>query len=77
MILNFPEGEQIEQTVRRFAVDEKRCCAFWGFDVRPTSEGLALRWDAPPSARELVDRLEEFFTTDKPLAELERLIEGL
>jgi len=33
MELTFPNRADVEIDVRRFAVEEKRCCAFWGFDV--------------------------------------------
>ena len=33
MLLRFPADAAIEAKVRQFAVDEKRCCEFWGFGV--------------------------------------------
>lgn len=77
MVLHFPSGAEIEQTVRQFAIDEKRCCEFWGFAVESSAEGLSLRWDAPPDAIPLIDSLEEFFTSDKSLSELAGLVEGI
>lgn len=77
MVLHFAPGDGIEQTVRQFAIDEKRCCEFWGFQVESSPENLSLRWDAPPDAMPMIDRLEEFFTSDKPVVELSGLIEGL
>ena len=68
LLLHFPPGRtDIETDLRRLAVDEKRCCAFFGFDVVSSDEALALRWDGPPSAREVLDRLEAFFTGDGQL----------
>ena len=63
LLLHFPVRADIEADLRRFAVDEKRCCGFWGFDII-TSDGLALRWDGPPGATEILDRLEAFFNGD-------------
>ena len=57
MLLHFPAGEAVAERLRLFAAVEKQCCQFWGFDVVTTSEGLALRWDAPPAVDDLVDRL--------------------
>lgn len=73
MLLHFEVRPDIEADLRRFAVDEKRCCEFWGFDVL-SAEGLTLRWDAPPSAGELIDRLHAFFTGDEPTSALAGLL---
>lgn len=69
LLLHFPARSDIEADLRRFAVDEKRCCEFWGFDII-TNDGLALRWDGPPAATEIVQRLEEFFKGDEPALDL-------
>jgi hypothetical protein len=66
LLLHFPPSAGIEADLRQFAVDEKRCCSFWGFEVRTDDGGLALRWDGPPSAAELVEQLEAFFAGDEP-----------
>ena len=66
LLLHFPARADIEADLRRFAVDEKRCCAFWGFAV-DTSNGLTLQWDGPPAAAPIVDGFEAFFTGDEPL----------
>ena len=73
MLLHFPVRSDIETDLRRFAVDEKRCCEFWGFDVL-TADGLSLRWDAPPSATALIDRLDAFLRGDEPASELAGLL---
>lgn len=69
LLLHFPARSDIEADLRRFAVDEKRCCEFWGFDII-TNDGLALRWNGPPKAAEILDRLEEFFNGDEPALDL-------
>lgn len=73
LLLHFPPREEVETYLGRFAVDEKRCCAFWGFAVEHEG-GLALRWDGPPAATDLVDRLEAFFAGDGPLTLLDGLL---
>lgn len=60
IVLRFAGGAAVETDVRQFAADEKRCCQFWGFEVL-TDDGLALRWDGPPSAHALLDLLEAYF----------------
>lgn len=66
LLLHFPPSAEVEEYLRQFTVDEKRCCQFWGFDVVAGGGALALRWDGPPTAAELVDRLASFFTGDEP-----------
>ena len=68
LLLSFPGRPEIEDDVRRFAVEEKGCCAFWGFAVAVDGDGLTLRWDGPPDTGEIIDRLHEFFEGDEPLA---------
>jgi hypothetical protein len=68
MLLRFPRRTDVEEDVRRFAVDEKRCCAFFDFGVEVTGDEVALRWDAPPSAGELVDQLLGYFAGERDLA---------
>lgn len=74
MLLTFPNRPEVAADVRRFAVDEKRCCEFWGFDVTERGSELVLRWDAPPDAQDLVDRLAAFFEGDEPASALGGLL---
>ena len=78
LLLHFPpdgpDRPDLEADLRQFAVDEKRCCQFWGFAVVTDGGGLALQWDAPPSAETLIDRLEAFFTGDEPADALAGLL---
>ena len=73
MRLHFPAGQGNDDQVRHFAQVEKRCCRFWGFDVEPRPSGTTLRWDAPPAADDLVERLIAFFRGD-PGADLRGLL---
>lgn len=73
MLLHFPARPDIEADLRQFAIDEKRCCQFWGFEVL-TGERLTLRWDAPPTANDIVDRLEAFLRGDEPASALAGLL---
>ena len=61
LLLHFAADPDLESELRRFVVAEKQCCGFWGFDVEAGPSGLTVRWDAPPAAQELVDRLVGYF----------------
>ena len=74
LLLRFEPDADVEADLRRFAVDEKRCCRFWGFDVMATETALTLRWDGPPDARELLDLLHDYFEGDTPLAAISGLL---
>ena len=74
MLLHFPSAPDVEADLRRFAVDEKRCCAFWGFAVETTGDEVTLRWDAPPTAGELVDQLLEWLAGERPLPDVTGLL---
>jgi hypothetical protein len=68
LLLRFPSDADVEADLRRFAVDEKRCCGFWGFEVVAAREELALRWDGPPDAAGLLDHLHAYFEGDAELS---------
>jgi hypothetical protein len=74
LLLHLPDQVDVEADVREFAVVEKQCCAFWGFAVERTGGGLALRWEAPPSAGDLLERLHHILTSDEPIASIEGLL---
>ena len=57
----------------QFTIDEKRCCAFWGFAVT-RDDGLTLRWDGPPGTEPLIDRLVTYFDGNAPLGSLVGII---
>ena len=62
LLLRFAATAANENDVRRLANDEKRCCPFWGFAVDTEDDELTLRWDGPPAAVEIVDRLYDYLT---------------
>jgi hypothetical protein len=74
LVLHFPPRPDLEADLRRFAVDEQRCCAFWGFEVSTTPDDLALRWDGPPAAADVLARLEAFLVGDDPGLDLGGLL---
>jgi hypothetical protein len=67
VLLRFPSRADIEADVRQFAVDEKGCCQFWGFDITVDEEELTLRWDAPPTLDDFMERLRADLEGDEPI----------
>ena len=59
LVLELPTEREAD--ARAFAIDEKRCCGFWGFDVTRDGSTVTLRWDGPPDAAPLVERLVAYF----------------
>jgi hypothetical protein len=74
LLLHFTPDADVESDLRRFTVDEKRCCQFWGFEVVATATELRLRWDGPPDAGELLDQLLAYFEGDTPLTAISGLL---
>lgn len=74
LLLGFPAGADVEADLRRFVVDEKRCCQFWGFELDAGDERLVLRWDGPPAAADLIDQLLAYFRGDAPLTSIRGLL---
>jgi hypothetical protein len=74
LLLQFAREPAIEADVRRFAADEKRCCQFWGFAVIEGDSEIVLRWDGPPSAAELLDRLDALLRSDDLVASVQRFL---
>lgn len=74
MLLHFPNRADIVTDLQRFAVDEKRCCQFWGFAVAVLENELTLRWEGPPDAEDLIARLVAYFEGDQPLTTISGLL---
>jgi hypothetical protein len=74
LLLSFPRRVDIESDVREFAVVEKGCCRFWGFEIAVTDQHVQLRWDGPPATAELLDRLLASFEGDEPITAIEGLL---
>jgi hypothetical protein len=74
LVLRFPRRDDVEADVRRFAVDEKRCCQFWGFEIDVSDDRVQLRWDGPPAVQEFMDRLQAYFEGDEPLTAVDGLL---
>ena len=64
MLLHFPADADVDARLQHFAEVEKQCCRFWGFEVETRSSETTLRWDAPPAAGELVERLMAYLRGD-------------
>ncbi len=67
LLLHFPDRRGIEAHLRTFTVDEKGCCAFWGFAITTSDDELTLQWDGPPDVAEFFQRLAAWFEGDEPL----------
>jgi hypothetical protein len=74
LLLHFPPEPMLEQQLREFSIAEKSCCQFWGFAVEAAPQTLILRWDGPPSAGLVLDRLAALFAGDVPGAALKGLL---
>jgi hypothetical protein len=74
LLLHYAVDPEVEADLRRFAVDEKRCCAFWGFEVEAGAGALSLRWDGPPNAADLLDQLLGYFEGATPLSAITGLL---
>ncbi len=74
LLLHFPPSPEVDADLHQFAVDEKRCCEFWGFAITKAADDLTLRWDGPPAASELIDRLQNYFEGNEPLTDLAGLL---
>lgn len=74
ILLHFPKTPEIEAEVASFTVEEKACCAFWGFAVTPTDDDVVLRWDGPPTVTDFFDELVAFFASDQPLTSFSGLL---
>jgi hypothetical protein len=67
ILLHFPNRPEIEADVRQFAVDEKGCCQFWGFEVTTSADGILLRWDGPPEVSGFMDDVMRRLEADEPI----------
>ena len=63
--LHFPLDDGVDADVGSFAVDEKRCCQFWGFEILET-DGLVLRWDGPAGVSAALDQIAAWFAGNEP-----------
>jgi hypothetical protein len=74
LVLHFPGRPDVDADVRRFAIDEMRCCQFWGFAIDTGEAELTLRWDGPPATDDLLDRLLSYFRGDEPITAVSGLL---
>jgi hypothetical protein len=52
------DRRDLEDTVTRWATDEKACCAFLGFAVDADDDTLTIEIEAPPGADRTLDGIE-------------------
>jgi hypothetical protein len=74
LLLHLPARADIAVDVNGFAVFEKGCCQFWGFDVQRDADEIRLRWDGPPSTADYMDLLLGYFQGEQPLNEIPGLL---
>ena len=74
LLLQFPRTDATRADLERFAIDEKRCCQFWGFAVVDGDDDLALRWDGPATAVGLLDTIAQVLRSEKPVSSIEGLL---
>ena len=74
LVLRFPNDAAVEDDVRQFAVDEKGCCQFWGFEIDTRPDQITLRWDGPPDTADFLDQLHGYFVGDEPITALSGLL---
>ena len=73
LLLELPNDTALEADVRRFTVDEKRCCQFWGFEIGTSPDQITLRWDGPPDTADFLDRLHSYFVGNEPITAISGL----
>lgn len=74
VLLHFPKSPDIEAEVASFTVEEKACCAFWGFAVTTSDDEITLRWEGPPTVKDFFEELVRFFESDQPLTAFSGLL---
>jgi hypothetical protein len=74
LVLRFSNRANIVEDVHRFAIDEKRCCQFWGFAIDSTDNEMTLRWDAPPAASELLATIAAYLQGNQPVTAISELL---
>lgn len=45
----------------------KRCCEFWGFAIDRPERRLAVHWDGPPDAQDVVEQVLAYFNRNEAL----------
>lgn len=74
ILLHFPNSTDVAAEVASFTIEEKACCAFWGFAVTTTDDTVTLRWDGPPTVKDFFEELLAFFESDQPLTSFAGLL---
>ena len=67
LLLHFPNDRAMDAALRQFAVDEKGCCQFWGFNIETEQSQITLQWDGPPDVADFMNKLHEWFLGNEPL----------
>ena len=70
VVLHLPPTPESIADLQRFATEEQRCCAFWGFELEPRGETARLRWDGPPDTATFMDHLVDYLGGRLPIGAL-------
>jgi len=74
LVLQLPPEREAD--ARGFAIEEKRCCGFWGFEVTLEGNAVTLCWDGPPDVAPLFEQLAAFFRGEADLDTITALLLG-
>lgn len=58
MLVHLPAGEDVASLTRELTARETACCAFFSFDVRPSSRGTELEVRVPESRTAVLDAMQ-------------------
>ncbi len=70
VVLDLPPTPANIADLQQFAADEKRCCAFWGFDLDQDTDTVRLRWDGPSDTATFMDHLVDYLEGRLPIGAL-------
>ena len=66
LVLELSYAPDARERVRELVRNERRCCAFLGFELHEGANEIRLTVTAPETAREAADTLFEQFIVDAP-----------
>lgn len=70
VVLDLPPTPANIADLHQFVAEEKRCCAFWGFDLEQHTDQVRLRWDGPPDTATFMEHLVDYLEGRLPIGAL-------